>query len=325
MSNDHILHCGVPQGSVSGPFDFTIYAAPIEDVIAEHNVNAMVYADDTQIYLPFEKFERSNSVEKIETCARDIKNWTAANRLLLNDSKTEVVHMTSRFSSDISLISTISIGQSVVNVVDEARNLGVVMDKNMCLNTHVNNLCRSAYFAIYKISQIRKFIDRPTAERLVHAFVTSRLDANNSLLYGLPVNTLSKLQRVQNCAIRLVTGAKKDCDIHSLRRELHWLPIKDRIAFKLLLITFKAIHGLAPSYLCELITIYVPQRTLRSSSQLLLSLPSTREVSTQYYGSRAFSIAAPTLWNKLPEEIRHAEKLATFKRLLKTHLFSNPL
>ena len=325
LSKNHHLQCAVPQGSVSGPFDFTIYAAPLEDVISEHSVDTMIYADDTQVYRSFDKSERANDVEKIEECVRDIKHWTAANRLLLNDSKTEVVHMTSRFSKDISSIPSLTIGQSKVNIVDEARNLGVVMDKHMTLTTHVNNVCRSAYFAIHKIGQIRKFIDRKTAETLTHAFVTSRLDANNSLLYGLPATTLAKLQRVQNSALRLVTGAKKDCNITSLRRELHWLSIKDRIIFKLLLVTFKAIHGMAPSYICELITIYVPKRTLRSSSQLLLSLPPRREVSTLYYGNRAFSVAAPTLWNKLPAEVRNANTLATFKRLLKTHLFNNSM
>ena len=325
LSNEHHLQCAVPQGSVSGPFDFTIYAAPLEEVISDLDVNAMAYADDTQVYLSFESNERATEIKKIEECVREVKNWTSANRLLLNDTKTEVVHMTSRFSKDTSSIPSLTIGQSEVNVVDEARNLGVVMDKNMSLTTHVNNLCRSAYLAIYKIGQIRKFIDRTTAERLVHAFVTSRLDANNSLLYGLPETTLAKLQRVQNSAIRLVTGAKMDCNIDLLRRELHWLPIKDRIIFKLLLITFKVLHGMAPSYLSDLLTIYVPKRTLRSSSQLLLALPSRREVSTSYYGNRAFSVAAPTLWNKLPAEVRDANNITTFKRLLKTHIFNNSM
>ena len=195
----------------------------------------------------------------------------------------------------------------------------------MSLTTHVNNLCRSTYLAIYKIRQIiRKFINRTTAEHLMHAFVTSQLDANNSLLYGLPETTLAKLQRVQNSAIRLVTGAKMDCDIDSLRRELHWLPIKDRIVFKLLLITFKVLHGMAPSYLSDLLTIYVLKCTLCSNSQLL-TLPSICEVSTSYYGNRAFSIAAPSLWNKLPAEVRNANNITTFKWLLKTYIFINSM
>ncbi len=263
-------------------------------------------------------------MSRLENCARNVKSWTTCNNLLLNDTKTEIVHMSSRFVKDTPSISSLTIGQSEVSVVKEARNLGVVMDNHMTLTTHVNNVCRSACHAIHKIGLIRKFIDRSTAERLVHAFVTSRLDANNSLLYGLPASTLAKLQRVQNSAIRLVTCAKKDCNITSLRRELHWLPIKDRIIFKLLLLTYKSLHGMAPSYIAELIKIHVPKRTLRSNSKLLLIVPPSREVSTAYYGERAFSVAAPILWNKLPAHIQNADSLATFKRLLKTYLFDNP-
>ncbi|XP_072025354.1 uncharacterized protein [Amphiura filiformis] len=198
------------------------------------------------------------------------------------------------------------------------------MDKHMTLLTHINNVCRSASYAISKIGRIRKFIDQATAERLVHAFATSRLDANNSLLYGLPKTAIAKLQRVQNSAIRLITCVKRDQDINAVRRDLHWLPIRDRIVFKLLLITYKIRHGLAPAYLTDLLMDYIPTRTLRSSSQYLLQPPSSREVATDYYGKRAFSVAAPSLWNSLPLAIRNADTVYKFKRQLKTHLFNNP-
>ena len=133
----------------------------------------MAYADDTQVYLPFKSDESAAEIKKIEECVLEVKNWTATNHLLLNDTKTEVVHMTSRFSKDNSSILSLKIRQSEVHVVDEVCNLGVVMDKNMTLTTHVNNLCRSAYLTVHKIGQIRKFIDTATAKRLVHAFVTS--------------------------------------------------------------------------------------------------------------------------------------------------------
>ena len=183
-------------------------------------------------------------------------------------------------------------------------------------------MCRSASLAISKIGQIRKFIDRPTTERLVHAFVTSRLDANNSLLYGLPNAIISKLQRVQNTAVRLVIG-KNRISVSKMRRDvLHWLPVKDRIVFKILLLTFKSLNGLAPPYLKEILKPYEPTRSLRSSSHALLQTPKT--VSTATYGERAFSVSAPNLWNKLPTHIKNADSLAKFKKHLKTHLFKYP-
>ena len=198
------------------------------------------------------------------------------------------------------------------------------MDKHMTLSAHISNVCRSASYAISKIGRIRRFIDQATAERLVHAFVTSRLDANNSLLYGLPETALKKLQRAQNSAVRLVTCIRRDQSINDARQKLHWLPIKDRIVFKLLLITYKIRHGIAPEYLAELLTERKPTRDLRSGSQSLFHRPPTRDVATMYYGERAFSVAAPSMWNKLPFAIRNADSLMTFKRLLKTHLFKFP-
>ena len=207
------------------------------------------------IPMTFEPSERAKEQKIIEECVRDVKNWTATNRLLLNDTKTKVAHMTSCFSKDVTPIQFVTIRQSAVDDDDEARNPGVVADKNILLTTHVNNLCRSAYLTLHKIGLIHKYIDNITAERLVHVFVISCLDANNSLLYGLPDCTLAKLQRLQNSVLCSVTRARRDCDIDSLCRELHWLLIEDRIIYKLLLITFKAIHGLTPSYLMDLLIV----------------------------------------------------------------------
>ena len=101
----------------------------------------------------------------------------------------------------------------------------------------------------------------------------------------------------------------------------HGLPVRYRIDFKICLLTFKAIHGFAPSYLCELITVKESQWfSLRSSSELLLRMPS--RITKNTLGDRAFQVAAPSLWNSLPAELRRKSDLEEFKRHLKAHLFS---
>ena len=130
-----------------------------------------------------------------------------------------ISQFSSRYLNARDPLSSFSVGMSQVQPAHEARNLGVEMDSHLNLTTHINNICRSACFAIYKIGQIRRYIDRSTAERLIHAFVTSRLDANNSLLHGLPKNLIAKLQRVQNSAARLVTLVKARESIDSVRRD----------------------------------------------------------------------------------------------------------
>ena len=137
--------------------------------------------------------------------------------------------------------------QHRISISGEARNLGVIFDKHLIMSGHVNNLCRTASLAIRNIGRIRKYLDQPSTERLVHAFVSSKLDYCNSVLYGLPAKQLSKLQRLQNSAARLVTKAKRRDHVTPVLRQLHWLPINQRIVFKILLITFKITN--APSQL----------------------------------------------------------------------------
>ena len=153
---------------------------------------------------------------------------------------------------------------------------------------------------------------------LVHAYITSRVDYCNSLLYGLPNYQLNKLQRVLNASARLVCNAPRFCHISSLLRGLHWLPVKARIEFKILLITFKAIHGLAPKYLCDLLTFKSSLYNLRSSDSILLSMPAAR---SKTLGDRAFMVAAPRLWNSLPKELRAITDVNSFKAHIKTYLF----
>ena len=157
-------------------------------------------------------------------------------------------------------------------------------------------------------------------EKLIHAFISSRLDYCNSLFSTLSRSSLHRLQLVQNAAARLLTNTFRRAHITPVLAALHWLPIECRIVFKISLITYKAIHGLAPDYIAELLSPKVNVRLLRSSNKHLLKVPKTK---LKTKGDRAFSAVAPTLWNCLPLAIKNAESVDVFKRLLKTHLFRN--
>ncbi|XP_072048919.1 uncharacterized protein [Amphiura filiformis] len=212
------------------------------------------------------------------------------------------------------------IGDSVISPSSCARNLGAIFDSNLCMKDHIDSICRSAMAAIRKIGQIRHFIDDETAAKLVHAFVTSRLDSCNALVYGLPDSFITKLQLIQNTAARLVARTPRSQHITPVLQSLHWLPIKKRAAYKILLMTYKALNQLAPQYISDIVTYYKPVRNLRSSNKLSLTV--TSRPSTKFYGERAFVYAAPSLWNNLPLQVRSSITVSSFKSCLKTHLFN---
>ena len=199
------------------------------------------------------------------------------------------------------------------------RDLGVIIDKNINMHAHINMVCRNASLALRRIGRIRPFLNKSTTEILIHAFVTSLLDNCNSLLFGIPDKDTSKLQRIQNSAARLVSRSKKSVHITPILRELHWLPIKSRIHYKVILLTFSIVHGLSPHYMSELVSSYTPARALRSSAHQLLQIPRRN---TKTYGKRTFTYSGPTLWNSLPDSLRSEMNVHVFKRKLKTYLFT---
>ena len=199
--------------------------------------------------------------------------------------------------------------------------LGATFDDTMSLKPHVDALVKSCNFQLRSIGQARKFFTKEATEKVLHAFISSRLDNGNSLLYGLPDYMIQKLQRVQNTAARILTRTKKFEHISPILQSLHWLPVAERIDFKILTLTFKCLHGKALGYLKDLIQSHdrADGRTnMRSSNKHLLDLPDSDKVTM---GDRSFSMAAPTLWNSLPLDIRTCDSLDTFKTKLKPHLF----
>ena len=117
----------------------------------------------------------------------------------------------------------------------------------------VNNICKSSYFHLRNLSTIRKYLTSNAAQSVIHAFISSKLDYCNALLYGLPKYVVERLQRIQNSAARVITFSRKFDHITPVLVDLHWLPVYYRVIFKMLLLTYKALHGLAPTYLSDLL------------------------------------------------------------------------
>jgi len=319
-SQPHPLITGMPQGSVIGPFGFPTYQTLLGMIFKAHGVAYHLYADDTQIYVAFDPPDAPEAVVALEKCIADVSAWMQKNFLKLNHSKTEYLVIGSRHGlQQLEDVSVIRIGDSSVESAKSVRNIGAIFDSQLNMVEHVGALCRSCYVHIRNIGKIRSFLTKSATEKMVHAFVSSRLHHHDSLLYGLPQHLTDKLQRIQNHAAHVVSRTRKYDHVQPVLRALHWLPDSYKIHYKILLITFKCIHGTAPAYLCQLVTPYQPARSLRSVDQFLLQRGKPR---TKTYGDRAFQNCAPVLWNALPAGIRCIDTIDCFKSALKTHLFN---
>ena len=207
------IDCGVRQGSVLGPMLFSLYISPIEGIIQSHELQPMLYADDTQMYITFEKSDRSIAMDKLSYCAQDVMSWMVNNKLVCNASKTEVVHFSSRFLFRDS-ISEITLNDDVIESSPAARDLGISLDHYLKMSTRVKDVCRTATLALKRISRIRRYLNSACCEQLVHAFASSRLDYCNSLLIGLPDKDIFKIQRIQNSAAYSLPKQRREITSH---------------------------------------------------------------------------------------------------------------
>ena len=162
----------------------------------------------------------TSSIHELEKCVQDIRTWTIKNKLVLNDGKTSL--------KIVLLALILTLGLLLSPPKTEVRDMGVIIDKHLSFTSQINNVCKSAFYALNDIRKVSKYLDSHSTEGLIHTFISSRIYNCNSLCCGLPVAEIAKLQRVQNGAARLVTGSKRTEHITPTQRNLHWLAVEQR-------------------------------------------------------------------------------------------------
>ena len=334
MSRQHIPLCrynySVPQGSIIGPQAFIMYTHPVGDIIRNHDVEFHSYADDIQLFCEFNPKipgDRERALGEISSCVSEIHSWMSNNMLQLNQEKTEFLVMATPYVISKLPDIKLQLGNVLVRGSANVKNLGVYFDPLMQMSTQIGAICKSVNFHIRNLWRIRKFITQEACHHAVRALVLSRIDYANSLLYGAKQMDLNRLQRLQNKAARLVFACGRDQSSSYLLCKLHWLPVKDRIQYKILLYVFKCVNDLAPSYLTNVLKLYNSHDDMNEGSRRRLrsSADATRLVvprSKRKAGDNSFHVCGPRLWNQLPVSIREALSVCTFKRLLKNNLFT---
>ena len=323
LSSPKTSNFGLPQGSVVGPAGYSIYTLPVGDIARHHSISYHLYADDTQLYVSFDPKipgDLENALDKLQRCILDIRQWMTVNKLKLNDAKTEFFIATSPHNYKKLPELQLTIGDLRINPSEIIKNLGVLFDRHMTMYDHISSVCRTVTYHLRNITRIRRFIDQSTSNHAVRSLILSRLDYcySNGLLSSIPNAQLVRLQRLQNWAARLVFQVRRDTPPDPLLCNLHWLPVKQRIIFKLLLLVYKSLNNHAPKYLSDCLKIYVPGKRTRSSEDPLKLTYLTKRKQT---GDRTFTVASSIEWNKLPLTLRQSPSIETFKKSLKTHLF----
>ena len=296
-----------------------MYTQPLAIILKNHDMHYHLYADDTQIYKSV-NFENIQDLKlQTEDCIKNVKNWMNINKLKLNDNKTEVILCHSPRQSIQGMSISLNINGHEIKNSCKIRNLGVIFDENLSMSDQVTSICQKSYFQLRKIASVRNYLTEFATTTLVTTLILSNLDYCNSLLSGITNDNLKKLQSIQNFAAKVIKRKKKYDHVTPILFDLHWLPVEQRIIYKICLLCYKALNGCTPSYLSDLIPNYVPNRTLRSSSdQRILSKPKTHY---KFYGERSFSFFGPSVWNDLPLDLRYSSSVNTFKKKLKHHLF----
>ena len=321
-SGKYPLNQGIPQGSVLGPILFNLYVSPLGQLCKSHGVEYQSYADDTQNYLGFKvnKSAIHEGVNHLENCLHDIKNWMWVNLLKLNDDKTKVIVL-GRWQQLAKLgLLTSKVGDTEVTCIPCVWNLGVNFDAELKHTNHINKLVSSSFHMLKNISRVRHHLDIPTTKTLVQVLVLCKIDYCNNLLLGIPKYNIQKLQKIQNAFSKVIYKLSKYDHVTPLLKELHWLPIVHWISFKICILMFKCMHGLAPKYLSDLVILPHPHnRNLRSINNNVLY---TCWSQTEMVHRGSFRSQGLWMWNSLPNNITQCQTLTSFKSKLKTYFFN---
>ena len=322
-TNLFYLHTGVPQGSVIGPLLFNLYSSDLETIAQRHNLSYHQYADDTQLYSSCVPGETEQLQNRLSDCVDEMAAWMESNSLQLNRSKTEAIWFSSLRKVNKLPTKQIRILDTFISPSESVKSLGVFMDRDLSINSHISKMLQAGFSAFRQIRSIKKCLSYESFRTLAVALILSRIDYCNTLLAGLPEKQLRRVQSLINTTARLITGTRKFDHITPVLKKLHCVKVRDRVVYKILLLIFKCRLGYGPKYIPERL-IPIPEiperRKLRSSDSTNLYVSKSK---MSNIGKRGFEVEGPSLWNGLPEGLRRVRKVKDFGKRLKTSFFLN--
>ena len=253
----------LPQGSTQGAYLLICYASTLNDVVPK-SLTLNGFDDDHSIRKSFKltipkgngsfvHTDEDNTIIIMEKSLLNIKSWMDAVKLELNEIKTEFIYFGGRHQLAKTHRDTMNINGEIIKCTNKIKYLGGYLDSSLTFKDHIIAKSRAGTINTIKIKNIRKYFNQDTCHKLVITLVLSHLDYSNSMLSGLPDSSINIRQKVQNSAARLVLGKNANYSSTESTKQLHWLPIKQCIDYKVCTLVHKCQHQKAPKYLQDLL------------------------------------------------------------------------
>ena len=298
---------GVPQGAILSPLLFCIYTNDLPTVTQSCDLNSFV--DDSKISLSFSVKEVSDAKHKLETDLRLVAEWCCKNSLLLNPEKTKFLLVgTRKLLNSLSDDMSLNFLNKTIVPVTSISDLGIILDRNLTYNEHTTQLSSECMAKLCQINRVKHCFDQTTLIYIICAVVMGKLYYCSTVWSNTSSSNIKKLQAVHNFACRIIANGKKFDHITPILKYIGWLPVKEHLLFKDLVMIYKCINSLAPTYLCDLFLKRkeLNNRATRNNEALHIPLFSTTT------GQRSFRYRVVGLWNSLDNELKKLP-LATFK------------
>lgn len=319
LSDKEILHIGIPQGSILGPLLFLLYINDISQHV--HIGSCNLYADDTLVYCTGRTIDELQG--NLQECIADVNNWYDRNKLVVNASKSNsMLVCTQQRENHLNHETELNIrfANEILNQVECIDYLGIKLDSHMSWNAYVNELCQNLTGKLARFSRMRSVLPTESLMQIYNSIIQPKIDYAISVWGITSQQNIDKVQRLQNRAARIITGNFDYVNVRGidLVKRLKWMTVNDRCTYFISLLMFKCIHGLAPDYLCNEITMHVDvaERLGRMFNVNNVYVP----FSNLEIFKKAFVYKGPTIWNSLPDSMKEIHTLDSFKRNMKKFL-----